>query len=380
MNKASRLLIISNMAHFIRNGEIVGHGPTAREISHLASLFASVRHVGCLHSGNAPDLMLPYTSPRVTLVPVPPAGGESAARKLGILKHLAKYVTTIHRELRDADVVHVRCPANIALLAIIQLALRREPRLRWIKYAGNWRPDGREAWSYTFQRWWLRKNFARSRVTVNGRWPDQPGHIHSFYNPCLTDDERAEARTLGAGKTLSEPIRLIFVGQLNAPKGVGRALQVMAELKRRGIPATLDLVGDGPDRRHFEHLAQELGVGAVVRFLGWQPRTALGPLYGTTHLILFPSTSEGWPKVLSEAMAYGVVPLAGAVSSIPQYLSDFSSGRALPPDDTHGFAAAIEWYNQNPEAWRAESANGVAAAPYFTYSAYLERVRELLEL
>ena len=41
------------------------------------------------------------------------------------------------------------------------------------------------------------------------------------------------------------------------------------------------------------------------------------------YLMLFPSESEGWPKVLSEGKAYGVVPVTSDVSSIPQYLREF---------------------------------------------------------
>ncbi|MEJ7712202.1 MAG: hypothetical protein WKF84_20650 [Pyrinomonadaceae bacterium] len=42
-------------------------------------------------------------------------------------------------------------------MALLLLTVVRHPRRRWIKYAGNWCPGGREAWSYTFQRWWLKK-------------------------------------------------------------------------------------------------------------------------------------------------------------------------------------------------------------------------------
>lgn len=375
-----RLVIISNMAHYMQQGRIVGHGPTAREISYLSTLFDSVRHVGCLYPGDAPALMLPYATDRVTLVPLPPAGGVTLREKLSIIGHIPLYLSTIAKELRHADVVHVRCPANIPLLALILLALKRLPNKRWIKYAGNWNPEGKEALSYTFQRWWLRRDFAHAKVTVNGEWGNQPNHIHAFLNPCLTDEEVQEADGVASNRELTDPLRLLFVGNLNTPKGVGRALEILSHLHQQGIAATLDLIGDGNERTRFENQARELGIDSRVTFHGWIPRTSLGKYYATAHFLLFPSGSEGWPKVISEAMAYGVIPIAGAVSSIPQYLAQFGVGKALPPIAIEQFAEAIRDYTRNPECWRVESQRAKKTSEFFSYSRYLERVKVLLEL
>jgi len=323
--------------------------------------------------------MLPYEAGNVVLVPVPPSGGESLRGKLGILKCLPLYARTILRELPNADVVHVRCPANISMLAIVLLAFVKHPRIRWVKYAGNWHPDGREAWSYTFQRWWLNKGLHRGIVTVNGRWPGQPPHVHSFLNPCLTQAEVEAAKELALRKELSRPVRLLFVGRLEEAKGVGRALQVLHKLLTRGCDAVLDLVGDGPERAMFEKLADDLGVRERVSFHGWLPRTALGPLYALAHILVFPSnSSEGWPKVLSEGMAYGVVPVAGAISSIPQILAEAGAGIAVPPHDVEKITDSVEALASNADEWKRLSEKGVEASPLFTYEAYLRRVAEVL--
>jgi glycosyltransferase involved in cell wall biosynthesis len=375
-----KLLIVSHTPHYWRDGRLVGWGPTVREIDHLATLFDEVVHVAPVYREPAPDSAIGYRSDRVAVCSVAPAGGPGALAKLGILLQAPAYIRAILRELRSTDVVHVRCPASISLIAIMLLAMVRRPRIRWAKYAGNWQPNGKEAWSYTLQRWWLRKGLHRGIVTVNGRWPNQPAHVHPFFNPCLTDEELASARQVAAGKVLSQPIRLLLVGRLEAAKGVGCALQILAAVRARGIAGVLDLVGDGPERPSFERMASELGVDADVRFHGWLPRPALAPLYAQAHLMLFPTSSEGWPKVLSEAMAYGVVPVAGAVSSIPQYLGDFHTGRSFPPHDLAAFADAICWYAAHPDRWKEEAENGARAASAFTYSSYLAAVARLLEL
>lgn len=373
-----RLVILSNMSHYRRGGQIVGWGPAVEEIDHLAKLFTEIRLVGCLHPEPAPPSALPHPSSRVELVLVPAAGGPRWRDKLGILRWAPLYVRTILRELRHADAVHVRSPANVSLIAMILLALTRRPSRRWIKFGGNWRPQGAEAWSNTFQRWWLAHGPHRARVTVNGRWDGQPAHVVAFDNPCLTRDELARAREQAGGKRLAAPVRLLYAGRLETPKGLAQILETVASLARRSIPAHLDLVGDGPERPRFEALAEELEVADRVVFHGWKPRHELADDYARAHFFLLPSRTEGWPKVLGEAMAYGVVPIASAVASIPQILSECETGRALPDENAEAFADAIAAYFEAPDRWQAESAAGTRAADRFTYEHYLEQVRGLL--
>jgi glycosyltransferase involved in cell wall biosynthesis len=285
------------------------------------------------------------------------------------------------QQLRQADVIHVRCPANISQLAIILLALRRHPRRRWFKYAGNWMPQDNEAMSYKLQRWWLQKGFARGQVTVNGQWPAQPAHVHSFLNPCLTEEELREGRETAGNKQFRAPVNLLFVGRLDCAKGVARCLEILAQLRERGVPACLELVGDGPDRSELTDLANAFALDVQTTFHGWLPRAAINRLYARAHFILLPSQcSEGWPKVLSEAMAWGAVPLASDVSSIPHYFKQFQTGRTFAANNIAGVADAVCEYLYNPASWRTESENAVKAAQLFSYSAYLEKVGKLLEI
>jgi len=376
-----KLLVVSHTEHYLKNGTVVGWGPTVREIDHLANLFDEIIHIAMLHTGPAPDSAIAYQSPRVKLCPVPSAGGSGLTAKLRIMAIIPGFIRKFLRELRTADIVHVRCPANISMIAIVLLALKRNPPTRWIKYAGNWQPRGPEAWSYAFQRWWLKTGFHRGLVTVNGRWPAQPRHVFSFVNPCLTQEELMQAQSVSLTQQLSTPMRLIYVGRLESAKGAGRALDILASLGPMGLSATLDLIGDGPERAAFELKAEQLGVKHLTRFHGWMPRTALVPLYAQSHFMILPCTSsEGWPKVLSEAMAYGVIPIAGNVSSIPQLLEAFGAGRAIEPENVKAFCQAIQEYYRNPAGWKGESANAVKAAASFTYDRYLEAVRSLLGL
>ena len=373
-----RLLIISNMPHYIRrDGVTVGWGPTVQELDHLATRFDEVRHIATLHGGEAPASFLPYRHDHVELVGVTPRGGDRFIDKLEFLAAVPGYASVMLRELARADVVHLRCPANLPMLAASLLPFVHVPAARWIKYGGNWRPAKRDSIAFTFQRWLLAHPWHRGVVTVNGSWPEQPAHVRSFYNPSLFDEELRAARERVANKRLDSPLRLLFVGSLLPGKRCAIAIQTVAALRDAGIAATMDVVGDGPDRARCEATRRELGLEDAVALRGWVPRTHLGDYYAGAHFVLVPSQTEGWPKVLSEGMAYGVLPIAAPVGAISQYLTEFRCGRVLESLDAAAIARTIAAYDS--DTWLVESRRGLEAARHFSYPHYLREVDALLE-
>jgi len=175
------------------------------------------------------------------------------------------------------------------------------------------------------------------------------------------------------------PVCLVFVGALSEFKGPQRAVEVVAELKSLGLSITLDIVGDGPAKSGTLNRAKVLNVDELVNFHGWVPRDALGPFLAKAHFIVLPSESEGWPKVLSEGMAYGAIPIATQVGAIPNILGELGVGVAVDPFDTEGMAEAICTYVNDPERWRDESARCVDVAQKFSYREYLLAVKRLLQ-
>lgn len=382
-----KLLIISNMAHYSTPSGVVGHGATVREISELAALFDQVDHIGCLHQELAPASALPYTATNIKLIPVPPAGGKTFSEKLRILALIPYYIATMRREIPKADYIHVRAPANIPLLAILLLSFLRYPSAerRWIKYAGNWETQASR--TYAFQKWWLQKGWQRSWVTVNGGWENQPSHVKSFFNPCLTDEEIAEARGIASEKTLNVttasavlPLRLLFVGGFSHAKGVDQIIPICLLLREKAVPFHFDLIGDGELFQNVLQQVKSAQLEAFVTLHGALPRAAIATLYATAHLNVLPSQGEGFPKVLSEGMAYGVVPLASDVSSIGQYFQRFQTGQVVPIVTPAHFVEAICDYWKHPYKWKQESQNAVASAHWFSYTHYLDSVKQLFQL
>jgi glycosyltransferase involved in cell wall biosynthesis len=93
--------------------------------------------------------------------------------------------------------------------------------------------------------------------------------------------------------------RLLFVGRLNRQKGLDHLLHAMSSMK---TPASLDVVGDGPDADTLKDQAQQLGLASRIRWHGQLSQSELPPLYQRVAAVVLPSVDEGLGLVAVEAL------------------------------------------------------------------------------
>ena len=369
-----RILVISHNHHYLRDGVPVGREPIIKEINWLARPVDQLIHLACLHPGTAGEGYMPYVE-NVEFIGLPPAGGLKLREKLSILGRGVQYSKAILQQLPQADFIHVRVPGNLGMYGMILTSLvSKKPR--WYKYAGNFMEVNGSSPSLVFQHSWLQHGFGRGPVMVNGRWPSQPKYLHSFINPSFSIAETQQAAAAARQKTIAAPIRIVYAGRLEKGKGADKAVEIL-QLVLETQEALLDIFGTGPLQDSLAERCSAAGLQERVFFHGWQSQQEVHRSLAQSHFTLLPSDSEGWPKILSEGMIYGSVPIASQVSSIPQIFADFSTGIAIPPANIHGFASAITGLAQRPEKWREMSLAGLAAAPYFSYENYLICLEEM---
>jgi glycosyltransferase involved in cell wall biosynthesis len=250
---------------------------------------------------------------------------------------------------------------------------------KWIKFAGNWSATLKDmAPSHFFQREWLKLGMSDAIVTVNGVWENQPNFVVPFLNPSANIQEIITAREKCIGKRLVPPYRIVFVGHMSPYKGLQIALNIVKHLNTI-FPDQIvfNIVGDGPERSSLEEFVNENNLQDFIHFHGWIPHSQVFELLTSAHFLLLPTASEGWPKILSEAMIFGVVPLASAISSIPQLFSSIGSGIAISPVDEADYVENIQSLINNPNEWVRMSNAGMNSAPQFTYERYLIAVNNL---
>ena len=110
-------------------------------------------------------------------------------------------------------------------------------------------------------------------------------------------------------------------------KRVKDVIRVFSRI-RHAMPATLIMIGDGPERDDAEREARELEVAADVRFLGRLDSVA--KILQASDLFLLPSQSESFGLAALEAMACGVPVVASRAGGLPEVITDGVSGILEP--------------------------------------------------
>src|SRR5215207_2470085 len=120
---------------------------------------------------------------------------------------------------------------------------------------------------------------------------------------------------------------ITHVSNFREVKRVKDVVRVFARI-RRAMPATLIMVGDGPERVDAENEARELGVGADVRFLG--RLDSIASLLQSSDLFLLPSQTESFGLAALEAMACGSPVVASRAGGLPEVVDDGVNGILEP--------------------------------------------------
>ena len=128
-----------------------------------------------------------------------------------------------------------------------------------------------------------------------------------------------------------------YIGRLIQQKGVDTLIRAFAEIE---MPhKELYIVGDGPERNALEQLASRLGEARRVRFLGYrQDRIALLKAFDA---FVLPSSREGFPRCLLEAMAAGIPVVATDIPGCRAVVRDGDTGLLFPPGSAPGLASAL---------------------------------------
>lgn len=369
-----KLAIISHTEHYkTQDGTIVGWGPTISEINNLANLFEVIYHVAFFHEGSPPLSSLQYTESNIIFVPLPPTGGKNLKGKLSVLFKMPQSLSIIRSLLKKVDCFQVRTPLGMGVFLIPYLTLFSDKK-GWYKYAGSWTLSNAPV-SYRLQRWMLKKQYRK--VTINGNWHNQLEHCLTFENPCLTNMERVQGRTFIDSKSFTGPLSFCFVGRLEDEKGVHILMDAFSQLGDKTNIKSIELIGDGSKRNDYKMKA--IKTDLPFTFHGFLSRGEVFEMYKKCHFIVLPSKSEGFPKVIAEAMNFGCIPIVSDISSIGQYINK-ENGYLIQNITPSSLLEIFTEIIAAPEAiLKTKAISGYSITNKFTFENYRNRIfKEIL--
>jgi glycosyltransferase involved in cell wall biosynthesis len=156
----------------------------------------------------------------------------------------------------------------------------------------------------------------------------------------FTPDREARARWVERFRIPPDALVLSTVSYLRPFKNPQVLVMACDEIRKRGVEARLFVAGDGDMLPSLRALAERLGIGERVHWLGnvQDPKHLLQ----ASDIFLLASVGEAFGLVLAEAMACGV-PIVGSRSgSLAEVVDEPRTGLLCTPLDTRGFADAIE--------------------------------------
>ncbi|MGP4008484.1 glycosyltransferase family 4 protein [Streptomyces sp. 4N124] len=159
------------------------------------------------------------------------------------------------------------------------------------------------------------------------------------------------------------------VSSLTPYEGIGTLLHAGAELRRRGVPVRLLIVGDGPERAALRALAVRLGLGdGVALFTGRVPHDQVRSYHAVLDVFAVPRTDERVCRLVTplkpvEAMASGLPVVASDLAAMRELVEPGASGELIPPGSPQVWAEVIEglFYSQTRRSDMGMNARSIVA-------------------
>ena len=316
-----RFGIFTHAGHFLDKGKLYSYAPYVREINIWIKNFQNIVVVAPENLSFDNKIELPYNHSSIRFQKLPYIHLKNQGSLNSLMKS-AKVFLECLKIMKSCDHIHIRCPGNIGLIALIA-SIFHPYKPKTIKYAGNWDPNSAQPLSYRFQKYllnneWLIRN---KRVLIYGKWPKQPGHVISFFTASFSELDKIKI-----SKSLNNIFNVIYCGAMVPGKQPLLAIKIIHKLIKEGYSLYLDMYGDGIEKEKLEDYIMENDLSSRITIHGNQPQGVLLEAYKKSQFCILPSKSEGWPKAIAEGMFFGCVPIATEVSCIPWMLDNGNRG------------------------------------------------------
>jgi glycosyltransferase involved in cell wall biosynthesis len=166
---------------------------------------------------------------------------------------------------------------------------------------------------------------------------------------------------------------VLFIGLIVPRKGIAKIIKMADKLRKEDVMFVL--AGDGPKRKEYEELTEEMDLTDKVKFLGWRADTPR--LYQASDILVLPAEGEGLPGVVMEAMSYGVPCVASNIPCIPDLIDDGKSGYLCDKDKPDEFAARIRQLLKNSNALEIMSKESLKKIKSFEWDKVISKYKQM---
>lgn len=168
------------------------------------------------------------------------------------------------------------------------------------------------------------------------------------------------------------PLKLLFVGQLGAHKGVSFLLDAFKKLT---VDARLMIAGDGPMADVVRKAAE---ADSRITPLGYMVPDEMMKVYGVVDAIVVPSLCyENSPTVIYEALNAGIPVLAARIGGVGELIREGETGYLFSPGVTLDFVRVVEELDRRKEEFAKNTEAIRATVAPFALEKYCDQLIEL---
>ena len=145
-----------------------------------------------------------------------------------------------------------------------------------------------------------------------------------------------------------KPIRIVQVGRLITEKGHKTTLEALAMIKSHEW--ILDIIGSGAEEEHLKRIANDLGIASRVNFIGSRSQEYIFTNLHRYHILLQPSTAEGFGLSVIEAMAAKISVVVSDIDALSEVVADGEHGHLFHVGRADSLAEVIEQLICKPDS------------------------------
>lgn len=338
-------------------------------------VFDSVKIVGRLEDvQSVEDNMLLSSGERVEFHKLPQYSGIA-----GYIKSYYMLKKSAHGAIENCDCAIFRIPSPIASMVAKQVKQKKIPfaveivndpwdTFRPGSFRSVARPIIRVVLTHQVKNMSARANGASyvTKEALQRRYPSRARThgesefaFESYYSSIILDKSfLSSSKKLEANKN---GIELVHTNSsiIDFSKGHHIVIDTIKILREKGINCRCTFIGDGPKRYYFQKYAASKGVGNYITFTGLLAKVSdVRKNLLNADIFLLPTTGEGLPRCIIEAMAVGLPCLSTKVNGIPELLDD----ECLLPLDGEAYAKKIFEWIHNPAAMEIQSERNIQRA------------------
>ncbi len=303
--------------------------------------------------------------------------GQNFRRKIDMPFWLLKNGRHIWREIRRADAVHAPIPGDVGTIGMLFALVLRKPL--FVRHCGNWlvpRTVAEHFWKWTMERFAGGRNVMLATGGTDNPPSEKNPHVEWIFSTSLRRSQ------IAAGRPLKLPddggLKLLAACRQEEGKGTDIVIKSLPLILKKFPGATLEVVGGGSFINDLEALAERLNVRNKVFFRGKVEQMKVIETMKKAHVFCFPTqASEGFPKVVLEALACGLPVITTKVSVLPQLIGE-NCGVLLEEPTVENLASAVEIVCADAETYARLSAAAVAKAQLYSLENWRDSIGETL--